>query len=151
MSLFKKHIIRLALLMVWVVFVNIIAKAQSDKIEGIWYNDSKSAKIQITKDINSKFNGKIVWLKEPLKDGKPKVDDQNSNQKLHTRPILGLPILANFAKDGDNKYTNGSIYDPKNGKTYSCNINYKGNKLDIRGYIGISLFGRTTTWERAGN
>jgi len=151
MSLFKKHIIRLALLMVWVVFVNIIAKAQSDKIEGIWYNDSKSAKIQITKDINSKFNGKIVWLKEPLKDGKPKVDDQNSDQKLHTRPILGLPILANFAKDGDNKYTNGSIYDPKNGKTYSCNINYKGNKLDIRGYIGISLFGRTTTWERAGN
>ncbi len=151
MHLFKKHIIRLVLLMLLVIFVNMIAKAQSDKIEGFWYNDSKSAKIQISKDIYSKFNGKIVWLKEPLKDGKPKVDELNTDQKLHARPMIGLPVLTNFIKDGDNKYTSGSIYDPKNGKTYSCNINYKGNKLDIRGYIGISLFGRTTVWERAGN
>lgn len=151
MPLFKKYFIHFVLLMLFVIFVNIIAKAQSDKIEGLWYNDIRSAKIQITKDSYSKFNGKIVWLKEPLKDGKPKIDELNTDQKLHTRPMIGLPVLANFIKDGDNKYTGGSIYDPKNGKTYSCNINYKGNKLDIRGYIGISLFGRTTIWERAEN
>jgi uncharacterized protein (DUF2147 family) len=151
MSLFKKYLIHFVLLMLFVIFINIIAKAQSDKIEGLWYNDIRSAKIQITKDSYSKFNGKIVWLKEPLKDGKPKVDELNTDQKLHARPMIGLPVLTNFIKDGDNKYTGGFIYDPKNGKTYSCNINYKGNKLDIRGYIGISLFGRTTIWERAEN
>lgn len=142
---------RLLLVLTLMTFIHIVVKAQSDKIEGIWYNDSKSAKIQINKDSYNKFMGKIIWLKEPLKDGKPKLDEQNADQKLHNRPILGLPILTNFVKDGDSKYTGGSIYDPKNGKTYSCNINYKGNKLDIRGYIGISLFGRTTTWERAVN
>jgi uncharacterized protein (DUF2147 family) len=60
-----------------------------------------------------------------------------------------MQVLGDFVKDGDNKYVDGTIYDPKNGKTYSCKMTCKGKKLDIRGYIGISLIGRTTTWERA--
>ena len=48
-------------------------------------------------------------------------------------------LLADFVKDGDKKYTDGTIYDPLNGKTYSCTMTYKGKELDIRGYIGISL------------
>lgn len=151
MSLYKNYNLRIVLFLLFIVCAITVSKAQSDKIEGIWYNDVKSAKIQISKDSYSRFNGKIIWLKEPLKNGKPKVDEENSDEKLRSRPIIGLPILANFKKDGDNKYTGGSIYDPKNGKTYSCNISFKGNKLDIRGYIGISLFGRTTTWEKAEN
>jgi uncharacterized protein (DUF2147 family) len=127
----------------------LIARAQSDKLEGLWYNNEKTAKILITKDNNGKFNGKVVWLKEPLKNGKPKLDEMNEDEKLRSRPRLGLPVLSNFEKDGDNKYTGGTIYDPLNGKTYSCKITYKGKTLDIRGYIGISLFGRTTVWFRA--
>jgi uncharacterized protein (DUF2147 family) len=123
-------------------------QAQTDKLEGLWYNDIKSAKILINRAPNGKFEGRIVWLSEPLKDGKPKTDDQNPDDKLRNRPIIGLPILMNFVKDGEDKYTDGTIYDPKNGKTYACNITYKGNTLSIRGYIGISLFGRTTVWER---
>jgi len=126
-----------------------MAKAQSDPIEGLWYNDIKSAKIHITKAANGKFYGKVVWLKEPLKNGKPKVDEMNADEKLRTRPRLGLQVLSDFVKDEDHKYTDGTIYDPINGKTYSCNITYKGSTLAIRGYIGISLFGRTTTWSRA--
>jgi len=138
-------------MIVIILSVNAIAKAQTDQIEGLWYNDVKSAKILITKASNGKFYGKVVWLKEPLKNGKPKVDELNSDEKLRTRPRLGLPVLADFVKDDDdkNKYTDGTIYDPNNGKTYSCKMTYKGNTLDIRGYIGISLFGRTTTWSRA--
>jgi len=67
---------------------------------------------------------------------------------LRNRPIIGLKILSGFEKEGDNKYVDGTIYDPKNGKTYSCKMTYKGKTLDIRGYIGISLLGRTTVWER---
>jgi uncharacterized protein (DUF2147 family) len=149
MSLTSKHFIRLILVVLTVVSLSISAKAQTDKIEGLWYNDIKSAKILITKESNGKFYGKVVWLKEPLKNGKPKVDELNADEKLRNRPRLGLPVLADFVKDGDNKYTDGKIYDPNNGKTYSCNITYKGKTLAIRGYIGISLFGRTTTWTRA--
>ena len=150
MSVCKKNLTRLVL-MILMVSAGFVTKAQSekDKIEGLWYNDVKTAKIQITKEKDGKFYGKVVWLKEPLKNGKPKLDELNSDEKLRTRPRLGLPVLAGFEKDGDNKYTNGTIYDPNNGKTYSCKITYKGQTLDIRGYIGISLFGRTTTWEKA--
>ncbi|MFB0497122.1 uncharacterized protein (DUF2147 family) [Mucilaginibacter sp. OAE612] len=149
MSASKKHFTRFVLILLTIVAVSINAKAQTDKIEGLWYNDVKTAKIQISKESNGKFYGKVVWLKESLKDGKPKVDEMNSDEKLRSRPRLGLPVLADFVKDGDNKYSGGTIYDPNNGKTYSCKMTYKGKTLDIRGYIGISLFGRTTTWSRA--
>ena len=144
----KKQLTRLTLIIFMITSASLIAKAQTDKIEGLWYNDVKSAKVEITKATDGKFYGKVVWLKEPLKNGKPKVDELNSDEKLRSRPRLGLPVLAGFEKDGDNKYVNGTIYDPNNGKTYSCKITYKGKTLDIRGYIGISLFGRTTTFTR---
>jgi uncharacterized protein (DUF2147 family) len=149
MQLIKKMIFRYSLVVLILFGLNTIAKAQTDKLEGLWYNDVKSGKILISKDNNGKFIGKVVWLKEPLKNGKPKVDEMNEDEKLRTRPRLGLQVLSNFEKDGDNKYTGGTIYDPLNGKTYSCKITYKGQTLDIRGYIGISLFGRTTVWSRA--
>ena len=145
----KKNLSRLIFAIAIILSTGISAKAQADKIEGLWYNDIKSAKVLITKESNGKFYGKVVWLKEPLKNGKPKVDELNADEKLRSRPRLGLPVLADFVKDGDNKYTDGTIYDPNNGKTYSCKMTYKGKTLDIRGYIGISLFGRTTTWSRA--
>jgi uncharacterized protein (DUF2147 family) len=144
----RKNIARLLSLTTLCLLMHFSVFAQTDKLEGLWYNDIKSAKIQISRSSNGKFNGRIVWLKEPLKDGKPKTDDQNPDDQLKLRPIIGLPILSDFVKDGDYKYTDGTIYDPKNGKTYSCNITYKGKTLAIRGYIGISLFGRTTVWER---
>ena len=147
MSALKKYINRLSMVLLTIISVNIAAKAQ-DKIEGLWYNDIKSGKIQIFKEKDGKFYGKVVWLKEPLENGKPKLDKNNQDEKLRSRPRLGLPVLNGFVKDGDDKYTDGTIYDPINGKTYSCKITYKGKELDIRGYIGISLFGRTTTWTR---
>lgn len=144
----KRMPIRFLLITVSVLLLSTVVKAQTDKIEGLWYNDIKSGKILITRDNNGKFNGKVVWLKEPLKNGKPKLDELNEDPKLRSRPRLGLQVLSNFEKDGDNKYIGGTIYDPVNGKTYSCKITYKGKILDIRGYVGIPLFGRTTTWSR---
>jgi uncharacterized protein (DUF2147 family) len=119
-----------------------------EPIEAVWYNEEKTAKIQVFKAKDNKFYGKIVWLKEPLKNGKPKVDENNPEAAKRDHPILGLMILKGFEKDGDNEYEDGTIYDPKNGKTYSCIIRQKGNKLSVRGYIGVSLIGRTTTWTK---
>src|SRR3982751_4656168 len=113
---------------------NTLVSAQS-KIEGLWFNDNKEAKIQIYKAKDGKFYGKIVWLKEPLKNGKPKTDEKNSEKSLQVQPILGLLILKGFTED-DNSYTEGTIYDPDNGKTYDCKMTFQGKKLSIRGYIG---------------
>lgn len=148
MIFFKNNAIRIWLIMLMLTAFSFAAKAQTDQIEGLWYNDVKTGKIEIIKHSNGKFYGKVVWLKEPNEFGKPKVDRFNQDPKLRSRPRLGLPVLNDFVKDGDDKYDNGTIYDPLNGKTYSCKITFKGKELDIRGYIGISLFGRTTTWTR---
>ncbi len=120
-----------------------------DAIERLWYNQEKTAKIQVYKATDGKFYGKIVWLKEPLAEGKPKVDKNNPDKARRNDPVMGLQLLKGFKKDGDHHYEDGTIYDPKNGKTYSCKISHTGDVLDVRGYVGISLFGRTTTWTKA--
>lgn len=120
-----------------------------DQIEKVWYNQEKTSKIQVYKAKDGKFYGKIIWLKDPLKNGKPKLDEENPDKGKRTQPIVGLVILRGLKKDGDKEYSDATIYDPKNGKTYSCKITYKGNKLDLRGYVGISLIGRTSTWTLA--
>ena len=64
------------------------------------------------------------------------------------KPILGLTVIKGLKKDG-NEYNNGKILDPKSGKIYKCYINLEDNdKLKVRGFIGISLFGRTQYWHR---
>lgn len=131
-----------------VFFSTGISAFAQDQIERQWYNEERTAKIQVYKAKDNKFYGKIVWLKEPLKNGKPKTDENNPAAAKRSQPILGMIILKSFIKDGD-EYEDGTIYDPKNGKTYSCKIKYKGDKLDVRGYVGISLIGRTTTWTKA--
>jgi uncharacterized protein (DUF2147 family) len=123
--------------------------AQVDALEkNLWYNDGKTARIQIFKSSEGKFYGRIVWLKVPNRDGKPKTDIHNPNEERRNDPMLGMTILRGFKKDGETSYEDGTIYDPNNGKIYSCKMNLKGNELRVRGYIGISLIGRTAVWTK---
>lgn len=118
-----------------------------DDILGRWVNPSGEGQIEIYKKAD-KYFGKLAWLKNPNDDsGKPKTDTKNPNASLRSRPLQGLEILTNFEFDED-EWNNGKIYDPKTGKTYSCVMTIKKGQLNIRGYIGISLIGRTETWKR---
>lgn len=130
------------------LFSSISLYAQkADAILGVWNNTEKDGRIEIYKK-GDKYFGKIVWLKEPTENGKPKTDDNNPKQSLQNKPILGLEILDGFTYE-DGSWENGTIYDPKNGKTYSCVMSLKNpNVLEVRGYIGVSLFGRTVEWTR---
>ncbi|WP_342645675.1 DUF2147 domain-containing protein [Mucilaginibacter sp. CSA2-8R] len=126
------------------------ANAQTaDAIVGKWINPSGEGQIQIYKKGNLYF-GKLAWIKEPddKATGKPKTDVNNPDKSLQSRPILGLELLKNFKFDGDDVYEGGTIYDPKSGKTYSCKMTLNDNKLKIRGFIGISLLGRSEVWTR---
>jgi len=121
----------------------------NDLILGKWQNPSGEGRIEITKK-GEKYYGKLYWLKEPNDEtGQPKKDVKNPDETKRTRLVQGLQILEGFTSSGKGTYENGTIYDPKSGKTYSCKMTVKGNdKLDIRGFVGISLLGRTETWTR---
>lgn len=142
---------RIAFLLITLLFSTHVLLAQ-DKILGNWLSEEKDGRIEIYKT-GDKYFGKLVWGKDLVEaDGKTPVkgrtDTKNSDPNLRSRPILGLVLLTNFTyKDGE--WSGGKIYDPKSGKTYSCTMKLKGDKLEIRGYVGISMFGRTTVWTRA--
>lgn len=118
-------------------------------IEGTWIPKSGKAHVRIYKT-GDHFYGAIIWLKEPLDSitGKPKVDKKNPEVSRRNTPIMGYLLLKNFVFDGE-IWKGGTIYDPEEGKTYSCKISMPDkNTLDVRGYIGISLIGRTEVWRR---
>ena len=138
-----------AVLILLLIVFNFSARAQkADAILGAWANPNGQDHILIYKH-GDKFFGKLDWIKVPNdENGKPKTDKNNPDPALRSRPDLGLELLKDFTFDGDDVYSGGTVYDPKNGKTYSCKMTLEGNTLKIRGYIGISLFGRSEIWTR---
>jgi uncharacterized protein (DUF2147 family) len=122
--------------------------ADSSLVTGLWKNEDASFQLY---EENGKLNAKIVSLREPLApDGKQKTDIHNPDASKHSRPIIGMVFMTGFTPAGSGKWDNGTIYDPKSGNTYSCNMELEGpNTLKVRGYVGISLIGRTETWKRA--
>jgi len=125
---------------------------KADDIVGVWLNQEATGKIQIYKE-GEKYFGKLIWLREPNDKvtGKPRTDIENPDEKLKTVPLVGLVNLKNFVFNGKDEWSKGTIYDPKNGKTYSCYIQFddKPNTLKIRGYMGVSLLGRNTFWTKS--
>jgi len=121
-----------------------------DAVVGTWLNGTKLGHIQIYKQGNQYF-GKLIWLKEPTDPatGKPKTDGKNTNAALRSRGLMGLNVMTGFKYGGDNVWENGKIYNPEDGKEYSCKMTLKDpSTLDVRGYVGISLLGKTQTWTR---
>jgi uncharacterized protein (DUF2147 family) len=129
---------------------------KADAIVGKWLNGKQTAHVEIVK-ADGKYSGKIVWLKEPVYPandkkgmaGKEKVDRENPDPARRNRPTLGLLVLRGFVFASEGHWDSGLIYDPENGKDYKCKMTLKSaDVLDVRGYIGISLIGRTETWTR---
>ncbi|MDA8088641.1 MAG: DUF2147 domain-containing protein, partial [Nitrospiraceae bacterium] len=94
------------------------------------------------------FLGRLAWLRQPNDEkGRPAVDENNPDPRLRKQPILGLVIIHAVYTGGDS--WKGRVYDPDSGKTYNCLISLKGaGTLKLRGYLGLSIFGRTETWTR---
>ena len=114
-----------------------------DAIVGEWLSENKDGKVQVYRQ-GDKFFGKITWGK----DGSKK-DVKNPDDKLKSQNIVGSVILKGFDFTGKS-WENGTIYDPNNGKTYSSIMKMSDNNtLTIRGFVGISLLGRSTVWTRA--
>jgi uncharacterized protein (DUF2147 family) len=150
----KRMKIRIIILLTGLFFavstMNVNAQKKADDVLGTWLNQDKDAHVEMFKR-DGKIYGKITWIKEPIDPdtGKPKTDKHNPDPKLKSRPTLGLEILKGFTFDGSDEWSGGEIYDPKSGKTYSSYMTFESKDvLKIRGYVGISLLGRTTSWTR---
>jgi uncharacterized protein (DUF2147 family) len=114
--------------------------------------DDKTGKVksvvEITETANGTLQGKVLQVLDSDKGPHPLCDACKGAN--HNKPIEGMVIAWGLRHEGDT-WDDGQIMDPKNGKVYSAKMTpiEGGRKLEVRGYLGFSLLGRTQTWVRA--
>lgn len=117
-------------------------------VEGQWYTvdedtGERSSIIEIS-EVDGELQGKII---KSLKNENPICTKCDGDKK--DQPMIGMVIMYDFEKKNDAEWVDGKILDPQTGKVYNSKLKAKGkNRLDVRGYIGVSLFGKTQQWER---
>lgn len=134
------------------IFFFTILSAQSQTVIGKWKTfDDETQKAQSIVEIyeqSGKIYGKVIDILE--RENKKRVC-VNCSGNDKDKPILGMIVIKGLSKKGS-EYTDGKILDPKSGKLYQCFITLETrDKLKVRGYIRISLFGRTQYWYRMKN
>jgi uncharacterized protein (DUF2147 family) len=117
---------------------------------GVWFNDEGDGAVKIEVCTPTTLCGKIYWLKQPMADdGHPKVDRFNPEPGMRKRPICGLTVMRDLVKI-DNGFDNGSIYNPKDGKSYDVALDLvSADKLKVTGYKGMRFLGKSFIWTRA--
>lgn len=127
------------------------AKAQCDASDlvGKWWTPDGKSKVEIYKK-DGKYYGDIVWMKNPrTEDGELKRDKNNPDPDKRDRTIRGLTIFKDMECTEENMLEDGTLYDPESGKEYSGWMTLKDeNTLKVRGYIGVSMLGRTEHFKR---
>lgn len=123
----------------------------SADVGGLWYDDTGEGALEF-KPCGQRLCAYIVWLKDPISErtGKPKADLYNPDASKRSRPICGLQILGDLARQSDGTWDEGWVYDPKAGKSYDAAVELDGrNKLTMTGYKGVRFLGKSFTWTRA--
>lgn len=123
------------------------AWAERAAVEGRWLTQEKDGWIRLEL-VGDSLEGRIAGA-PPGSPGEREFDDRNPDPSLRNRKLEGLTIMTGLEYDGNGRWTNGRIYDPNTGKTYRCTVTLiDPDTLEIRGYLGVALFGRTETWTR---
>ena len=130
------------------IFAGSSASADEADIEGRWLSGDGSGWIDI-RLVNGRPVGTAAGSTTAKEGDPPRLDDLNPDPALRDRPLQGITILQGFEYEGDHVWKGGNIYDPNSGKSYKSSMTLVDlNTLKVRGYIGISLFGRSDTWTR---
>ncbi len=142
---------RLTAIAVLLFAASVFAHGQDLSPVGLWKtmdDDTHEAKALVEiSEHDGVLSGRIVKLfRKPQEDQNPLCEDCEGER--HNQPVLGMTILWNMRHDGD-EWDGGEILDPEKGKTYRCKLHVidGGAELEVRGFIGISLLGRTQVWE----
>lgn len=117
---------------------------------GVWLMEKKKVAIKIYQ-CDDGLCGRIVWLKQPLdRRGRPKRDKRNPDAAARNRPLCGIEVLRGLTPAGQDRWDGGTIYNPKDGKTYAASLRAAAaDTLEVRGYVGFPLLGKTRTLTRA--
>ncbi len=116
---------------------------EADKLVGVWVT-AGGDEIEIHRE-GEKYSGKPVV--DP--DGEKRLDVNNPDKTLRGRCLGDVEILNDFEYTGKNRWKKGNVYDPDNGQTYQGTITMKSDdEIKLRGFVGISFFGRTEIWRR---
>lgn len=117
-------------------------------VQGVWSMTNGKVTVKVA-PCGGALCATIVGLKEPISkiDGKPKVDRENPDPKLRTRPLMGLPLLIGMKPSGDGQWK-GAIYNPDDGKTYSATLKLDGNTMKVQGCV-LSVLCKTNNFVRA--
>jgi uncharacterized protein (DUF2147 family) len=133
---------KLIFISVSLIYCSLCGYAQN-QILGRWLSQDKKGITEIFED-NGKFYGKLVWIRPDR--GTPLTDIENPDKSKRSQPLLNLVILKGFIHSY-NEWKDGTVYDPENGKTYTCTMRLvNNNTLRVRGYWGP--FYRTEIWSR---
>ena len=127
------------------------AATPRDAIVGTWLTEDGGSKVDIVAskaaDGSSSYSGRVTWLKDPTRNGKPLLDANNDNVALRDRPILGLEILSGFEASGAGTWTGGTIYTPRRGQSFPAEISLlPDGRLQVKVKAGIIT--RTVNWTR---
>ena len=130
------------------LFIIFNANADSE-ILGKWIPEERDAVYDFYKCGDS-ICAKVFSLKEPIdpETGKPKLDKINEDENLRSRPILGMQFLDGLKKKSKNKWDGGTVYNGRDGKTYTALMKLKNGRLEVRGYVGMPMLGKSTFFTR---
>jgi uncharacterized protein (DUF2147 family) len=137
-------------LIIGIAWVGAAAQRPDDAVLGRWLTEDREGVVEMFRCENA-LCGRLVWLKKPRDArGQVPVDAHNPTPALRNRPICGLVILGGFRPSGPGAWSDGWVYDPESGKTYHAELALEGgDRLKLRGYVGIPLFGASQVWTRA--
>ena len=111
---------------------------------GNWLTEPRDGIIQVTVAADGKMEGRIVGGNHP-----GLADEKNSDPTRRKLVLRGQVIMRDMKYDGDGHWSGGTIYDPKKGREFKCQVELlAAGALKVRGYVGISLFGISQTWTR---
>lgn len=140
----------------WAIVISAPARganrAGSINAVGRWYAEGGAAQVEIT-ECEGDLCGRVAWLRSPFdEDGCELRDRNNPEAELRGRSLVGLDILRARASASGDAAETCTVYDPVSGRTYQCQLWLDGDdRLRLRGYFGVPLFGRTATWLRVGS
>ena len=123
---------------------------ETDPAFGLWLTEAKTAIVEIGACDGDKACGTVVWLETPLDEaGAPRTDSENPDESLRSRPLCGLTVVGDFVREAPGSWEDGFIYDGKEGDTYDAFMEIQNDgALKVRGFIGVSLFGKSQIWTR---
>lgn len=135
-------------LMAMATMTTLRAQTNASAIVGTWESDQKDVRMEYFQD-GDHYSARLLWGNKIVEadNATSKKDAKNPDPSLRSRNIIGIVSLTGLKWDGK-EYTDGKIYDPPSGKTYSCKAWMEGDKLQLRGFVGLSMMGKTVSWHR---